>query len=253
MLIDWFTVGAQAINFIVLIGLLKHFLYQPVLDAVDAREARIAGQLADAQALQAKAVAERGALHARHEAFEHERQALLKQAVHDAQVERQRLVNEATHEADALKAKHQRALAEQAAQLQQTLDQGVGHEVFAIARRALADLASASLEARIAERFVERVNALDAAARAELVQVLADPCTTAILRSAFELSAAQRGVIQAAVDAAFGTNLALQFQTAPQLIAGIELEAGGRTLAWNIAHYLADLHAAVAALTAPPA
>ena len=105
MLIDWFTVGAQAINFIVLIGLLKHFLYQPVLDAVDAREARIAGQLADAQALQAKAVAERDALHARHEAFEHERQALLKQAVHDAQVERQRLVNEATHEADALKAK----------------------------------------------------------------------------------------------------------------------------------------------------
>ena len=38
MLIDWFTVGAQALNFLVLVWLLKRFLYKPILDAVDARE-----------------------------------------------------------------------------------------------------------------------------------------------------------------------------------------------------------------------
>ena len=38
MLIDWFTVGAQALNFLILVWLLKRFLYKPILDAVDARE-----------------------------------------------------------------------------------------------------------------------------------------------------------------------------------------------------------------------
>src|ERR1035441_6695689 len=38
MLIDWFTVGAQALNFLVLVWLMKRFLYKPILDAIDERE-----------------------------------------------------------------------------------------------------------------------------------------------------------------------------------------------------------------------
>ena len=38
MLIDWFTVGAQVLNFLILVWLMKRFLYKPVLDAIDARE-----------------------------------------------------------------------------------------------------------------------------------------------------------------------------------------------------------------------
>ena len=42
MLIDWFTVIAQMLNFLILVWLLKRFLYQPILDAIDAREKGIA-------------------------------------------------------------------------------------------------------------------------------------------------------------------------------------------------------------------
>jgi len=49
MLIDWFTVGAQIVNFLILVWLLKHFLYKPILDAIDAREKKIAAELADAE------------------------------------------------------------------------------------------------------------------------------------------------------------------------------------------------------------
>ena len=38
MLIDWFTVGAQALNFLILVWLMKRFLYQPILHAIDERE-----------------------------------------------------------------------------------------------------------------------------------------------------------------------------------------------------------------------
>ena len=34
MLIDWFTVAAQVVNFLILVWLLKRFLYQPILNAI---------------------------------------------------------------------------------------------------------------------------------------------------------------------------------------------------------------------------
>ena len=55
MLIDWFTVGAQIVNFLILVWLLKRFLYKPILDAIDAREKRIAAELADADTKKAEA------------------------------------------------------------------------------------------------------------------------------------------------------------------------------------------------------
>ena len=61
MLIDWFTVGAQALNFIVLVWLLKRFLYKPILNAIDAREKLIAAKLADADTKVAEAKKERDA------------------------------------------------------------------------------------------------------------------------------------------------------------------------------------------------
>ena len=47
MLIDWFTVVAQIVNFLVLVALMKHFLYGRLLRAIDEREAGIAARLAE--------------------------------------------------------------------------------------------------------------------------------------------------------------------------------------------------------------
>ncbi len=55
MLIDWFTVGAQALNFLILVWLMKRFLYKPILHAIDEREKRIATELANADKKKAEA------------------------------------------------------------------------------------------------------------------------------------------------------------------------------------------------------
>ncbi len=54
MPIDWFTVAAQVINFLILVWLLKRFLYKPILAAIDEREKGIAAQLASAEAKKAE-------------------------------------------------------------------------------------------------------------------------------------------------------------------------------------------------------
>ena len=55
MLIDPFTVIAQIVNFAILAFLLKHFLYDRVIDAMDRREASIAERLSEAEQREATA------------------------------------------------------------------------------------------------------------------------------------------------------------------------------------------------------
>ena len=80
MLIDWFTVGAQALNFLILVWLMKRFLYKPILHAIDAREKRIATELADADAKKAEAQKERDEFQHKNEEFDQQRAALLSKA-----------------------------------------------------------------------------------------------------------------------------------------------------------------------------
>lgn len=251
MLIDWFTVGAQALNFAILVWLMKRFLYKPILDAIDARERRIAAALADADAKKAEAQQERDEFQHKNEDFERQRAALIGQATKDAEAERERLLVEARRAADALSATRQEALRGDAQRLSQALIRRTQQEVFAIARKALADLATVSLEERIAEVLIRRLQALDGPAKEDVAQALAGGGGPALVRSAFELGAEQRAAIQSAVNEAFSADIALRFEKAPDLVGGIELSANGQKVAWSIADYLVSLQQGVDELTEP--
>src|SRR5580693_10050623 len=113
MLIDWFTVGAQALNFLILVWLLKRFLYKPILDAIDSRERKIAAELADAAAKKAEAQQEREEFQHKNDEFDQQRAALMSKATDEVKAERQRLLDEARQAADALRAKRQDALTQE--------------------------------------------------------------------------------------------------------------------------------------------
>src|SRR5271168_605363 len=110
MLINWFTVFAQAINFLILVWLLKRFLYKPILHAIDEREKGIATQLAQAEARKAEAQKERDDFQHKNETFDQERAALMTKVADEAKAERQRLLDEARRASDTLRAKRQEAL-----------------------------------------------------------------------------------------------------------------------------------------------
>src|SRR5271168_4716702 len=102
MLIDWFTVGAQALNFIILVWLLKHFLYEPILTAIDAREKRIATELAEAGRQKSEAQKERDEFHEKNRKFGEERDALMAKAVLEVKANDERLLDNARKLANQL-------------------------------------------------------------------------------------------------------------------------------------------------------
>ena len=245
MLIDWFTVGAQAINFIILVWLLKRFLYKPILDAVDAREKRVATELADADAKKAEAKKERDEFQHKNEEFDQQRAALLSKATEEAKAERQRLLGEARQAAEALSAKRQETLRSDAHNLSEAISRRTRQEVFAIARKALTDLATTSLEERLAEVFTRRLREMDGKAKAGLAEALKSASDPAVVRSAFDLPAEQRTAIQNALNETFSAKIRVRFEAAPDLVSGIELTTNGQKVAWSIADYLASLEKGV--------
>jgi F-type H+-transporting ATPase subunit b len=238
MLIDWFTVAAQALNFVILVWLMKRFLYKPVLHAIDTREKLIAAELADAAANKADAHKERDELAHKTEDLDHQRAAILQKATDDANAERTRLFAEARTAADALTTKRQDTLRTDAKNLQHSVQRRTQQEVFAIARKALTDLATASLEERMVAVLTRRLRELDGPTKAGLAAALKAASDAATVRSAFELPSDQRSVIQNALNETFAANVHIQFETAPELVSGIELATNGQKLAWTIADYL---------------
>jgi F-type H+-transporting ATPase subunit b len=249
MLIDWFTVGAQALNFVILVWLMKHFLYKPILNAIDTREKRIAAELADADAKTTEAQKDRDEFQHKNEAFDQQRAALLSQATSEAKTERQRLLEEARQAADALSAKRQETLRNDAQSLNQAIRRRTQQEVFAIARKTLTDLATTSLEERLSDVFIRRLREIDDQAKAGLASSLKTASEPAIVRSAFDLPVQQRSAIQDAINRAFSADIRIRFETAPDLVSGIELVTSGQKVEWSIAGYIAALEKGVGELT----
>ncbi len=241
MLIDWFTVGAQTLNFIILVWLLKHFLYKPILHAIDAREKLIATELADAAAKKAEAQKDRDDFQHKNEAFDQQRAALLSKATDEAKAERERLLNEARQAADALSAKRQETLRNDAHSLNQAISRQAQQQVFAITRKVLTDLATANLEERMGEVFTRRLRDMDAQAKQRLGEALKSASEPGLVRSACDLPAEQRATIQNALNETFSAEIRIRFETAPNLVSGIELTTNGQKVAWSIADYLASL------------
>jgi F-type H+-transporting ATPase subunit b len=245
MLIDWFTVGAQALNFLVLVWLLKRFLYKPILGAIDAREKRIAAELADADTKKAEALKERDEFQHKNEEFAQQRDALLRKATDEAQAERERLLDEARQAAAVLHAQRQETLRIEEQTLHQAISRRAQQEVFAITRKALADLSETSLEERMVAVFIRRLRELDGETKGKMATALKASTGQIIIRTAFELAPAHRSLVATAMGETLGTETQLRFQTAAELIGGIEMSTDGQKVAWSIKDYLASLEKAV--------
>lgn len=248
MLIDWFTVGAQALNFLILVWLLQYFLYKPILAAIDAREKRITDQFADATRKQVDAQKEHDEFDAKNKAIDEQRNTLFAKAKDDAKAEHDRLVDDAKKEADTARTQRAETLKNDNARLSKEISRTAANEVFGIARKTLNDLSTVSLEERIAEVFTRRLREIDGPAKTTMGDAIKASSDPAIVRSTFAQPDDQKASIQNAINETFAADVHIRFETTPDGVCGIELTAGGQKISWTIANYLDSLDAKVGEL-----
>jgi F-type H+-transporting ATPase subunit b len=238
--IDWLTVGAQALNFLVLVYLLKRFLYGPIVRAMARREEAIVERLRQAERQKADAETEARQHREAREALEARRARLQARAREEAEDLRQTLEKELRHEIDELRERWRGELEREQTAFLRDVRRHAAEQFEALARRALGDLASAELEAQMTRRLIERLGALDGERRA----ALADATQTGEpvhVRSAFDLPATLKRSLTAALHDALGREVEVAYEHSDDVICGVEIRAGGQSLAWSLQGYLEAL------------
>lgn len=241
---DWFTIVAQIFNFLLLVGLLYWLLYGRIIKAMDARQAKIAARLDEAEKKRNDAEQEAAAYRQKGEALDAKREELLTKAREEAEAHRAELMKQARAEVDALEARWRESVERQRAAFLQELRQRAAKQTLAVARRALADLAGVELEARIIDAFVERIGSLpddDWRALATPIRHADDEAPELVVRTVFDLPDARRQRIEQIVRARCGDGITVRFETAFDPLCGIELKGQGRKVAWTIESYLGSL------------
>ena len=241
MLIDWFTVIAQVINFLVLVYLLKRFLYGPIIKAMDEREKRIALRLEEGRKMKEEAGQEVALYQKKNQDLDNRREEMMSQIKEEAEARRKELVDEARNQVDAIRANWNEAIEREKAAFLLDLRQRAGKHTYAIARRALEDLASVDLEHHIIRVFTERLRNLTEEERDAIQESIRTSGRRINLRSAFEIPHKMVEQIGEALQNQGADTVELRSEISTDVVCGIELEVHGRKFAWSLADYLDTL------------
>ncbi|WP_035899357.1 hypothetical protein [Leeuwenhoekiella sp. MAR_2009_132] len=238
MKINWFTVAAQVLNFLILVWLLKKFLYQPILNAIDTREKKITDELKDADAQKASAQLEKDDFKKKNDDFDTHKKNLMAEAVADAATQKEQLITAAKTEANALRTTMEKAAQEDQQKKRTARAHDNQNQVFAMTRKALTAMASVSLEEQAANSFIQRLKSATEDEKKQLRDAFQSKEDSLLVCSAFDLAEEQRASIKRIVNEVLNTETKLEFKTAPELISGIELSTNGYKLAWSFSEYI---------------
>jgi len=231
MLIDWFTVVAQIVNFLVLVALLKRFLFGRLVAAIDARENGIAARLSDADKKNHDADQRAGQLKLAVEQQEQERARILAEAREQAERQRHEMLEKARVSVGALETKWREDLEREEAAFLDEIRARAAEEILAVVRRALHDLASEDLQHSAVGAFLKKMEATESGKFEHDL----------VLRSAFEFSPETRQRIEAALRRCSRNGARVLFETAPELGWGVELRTDGHRIGWNPVSYVDTL------------
>lgn len=241
MQLDWFTFGAQLVNFLLLLVLLKRFLFTPIQRAMRQREEAIVARFQAAEERMQEAEQEGKRWREQQQAFTTQRAELLAAAEAKAAALRKQMVQAARAEVVALQERWYDALDHEQSEFLHALRQRLNEQLFAVARRALTDLANADLERQIFAVFLQHLQQLPEQERVQLREAVQASREAVVIRSTFALPYDEHQALLALLHELVGTTVDLQFKEAPELLCGIELQVYGQRMAWSLHHYLTEV------------
>ena len=219
MQIDWWTLGLQTVNALVLIWLLSQFLFRPIASILAERRAAAARLLEDAAAKEASALALEAKAQAALDALAADRAASVRAATADAEEARRVLLEAAHAEAERLRANTQAEIERLKKSEARAQSEHANLLSLDIARRLLERLPPAAQIAGFLDGLVEAIGGLSQETRAEFRHR-----TDAVLSAPRPLTAEEESLLRDSMAKAFGGPVTFSLRADPSLLAGLELE-----------------------------
>ena len=239
MEIDLFTLIAQVINLIILLFLLRKFLYLPVLKAIEARQAVIDEELS--AATQARKKAEQTA-------------AKCDQELKDIAIHKQEVMSKIQSEADKFSAelsvealkqyeiskqKWQDKLAAEKDNYVSGLQKSVAESFSRFAQKAMEQMAGSSLDDLVIKQFMAKLSDLSEEQKKEYAKTFGSQ-KKFLIQSAFAISAEVKDELEKMLRQEWNLDdkTVFSYEVNGNLISGISLQAGEQLIDWSFQKYL---------------
>ena len=241
MEINWVTLTAQVVNFLVLLWLLKHFLYGRIVKAMREREEKIAARLDEAAKVRSQAEAEAKIYRDKNRDLDDQKEQLFAKAKDEAEALRVELIEKARADVESIQNRWYEALSQEKDAAEHEFRRQLAERVLAALRRILKELAHAELEQRMLEVFFQRLAHLNAAEGRAFEEALSEAKGHITVRTSHELPPDSRERLATIIRDRWGRNVAPHFEIAPELLCGLELHVHSQRLTWNVEHYLEEV------------
>jgi F-type H+-transporting ATPase subunit b len=241
MLIDPFVVIAQIINFLILVALLKRFLYRPIAEAMEARSQRIERQLAIAAAKEQDAETEKELYEQKQRELQANKQKWLETTQQEVAAQKTQLTQQAKAEVSQMRSQWLANWESDRQKLLRQIQDSLSQQITLATRKALSDLANADLETQIIETFIGRLRKSDRSQLATNLDTSVSNDLSILINSSFTISDEQKTALINAIREKITQDAEIQFAIEEDLICGIELRYGGYKISWNVNSYLTEL------------
>jgi F-type H+-transporting ATPase subunit b len=240
MHIDWFVFFAQIFNFLILVWLLKKFLYGRIIGAIDSREAKISSTFAEAERSREEARESAVVCQKRLQELECASEEMMNKARADADAYRKELMEKAREEVDLIQNRWTETLRAERENFFQELRRLTGAQVYAVTRRVLKDLADMDLEERILQILTQRLETLDGDERGKIRSLMRITKKITVL-SAFDIRADVRGRLDQTIGRNIGPGIDVAYEKSSDVMSGCEFRINGYKIAWSMKDYLETL------------
>lgn len=239
MQIDWFTFAAQIINFLILIWLLKKFLYKPVLNVMKKREDEVTARLKEAEKKRNEADAMTEEYRSKMEHLENRREAWLEEAKQESESHKKDLIQSARDEVKKMELKWRESVESDKSLFLDELEKQTFHLTVKTVGRIVTELADVSLEQQALNRFLNTLEKMDIDEREKITDLIDG--TDIQLLTTYELNDEDKKRVINTVSELFPGKREYHFAIDKKLGFGLEIRASGWKMGWDMKSWLDDL------------
>lgn len=234
MELNWSTFILEIINFLVLVWVLKHYFYRPVLDIIDKRRNEIEQTLNAARKQHEDADILQKQYENRLDDWEREKQKLTESLQQEIQAEREKLLKKINTElADERKKSAVVELRHQA-ELQQQYQEEAITQGARFASKLLQAVVTPELEKKLFELMIKQLSQLHDDRIETLRQTKLKSLDKIIVQSVFKLNQEQQQQLELLLNKFFDQPIPVEFEQAPALLAGLRISLGAWILRMNL-------------------
>lgn len=237
--IDWFTFIAQILNFLLLIYLLKRFLYKPLMDVMEEREKVIRERMEEADQKFARSLAKEQEFKDKLNDLERRAYQLSKEAEQEAERHKKELMHRYREEAEMREKQWIHALEERQEVFLSELYKRTNTALIGLLDQLIQELSGNELDRMIVSKVIESIEGLNSNGKSRALHAALDGGEGVIeVLSTFALNDKEKDITSAALKEALSAGINIRFRVTSKLGYGMEVRSNGWKIGWSTSSYL---------------